>query len=170
VLLPASLIPLIPSFADEKTLIFDDSRGTIISSGKFTARANKFTDKFPDAKRMFPSGYDFIATVDAKDFTSALGRIEPVVDEESRAVKLTWANTLELRVGNKSTHGKDEVDYQTLKGDGKEGAFEMLFDWKFLNDFFERVEGPVSCMYTLGKNYAVFQSKEKKYLLARMGK
>jgi len=170
VLLPSSLIPIIPTLSDEKTLLFDDSRVSIIKSGKFTARANKFTDKFPDAKRLFPTGCDFIARVDAGEFREALGRLEAVMNEETRAVKLTWAQNLELRTGNQSTHGKDEIAYQTLRGRGNELAFTAIFDWKFLNDFFERVEGQVTCSYSVGKNFIVLQSKEKKYLLARMEK
>jgi len=169
-LLPSSLIPIIPTLSDEKTLLFDDSRVSIIKSGKFTARANKFTDKFPDAKRLFPTGCDFIATVDAGEFREALGRLEAVMNEETRAVKLMWAQNLELRTGNQSTHGKDEIAYQTLRGRGNELAFTAIFDWKFLNDFFERVEGQVTCSYSVGKNFIVLQSKEKKYLLARMEK
>ena len=166
-LLPCSLLPLISSLTNEKCLLLDSEPAIIIKCGSFTARANKFTNKFPDAKKFFPLTYDFTATVDAKSFLEALERIEPVSTEGNRATKLTWANNLELRTGDKTVHGKDEVEYQLFKGRGYEKAFEMVLDGKYLSDFFSRVSGPVTCSFAQGKKYAVFQSGEKKYLVAR---
>jgi DNA polymerase III sliding clamp (beta) subunit (PCNA family) len=167
-LLPATLAAVFPLLTGETTEFFDNDNGTFIKSDNLYAFGNKFTAKFPDAKKLLPESSDFGVVLYAADLKDALDRIQPMLDEDTRAVELSFGDKLRLRTVGKGGSGQDEVESITQLPGHKPVPYAAIFDHKFLTDFLSVVMEKISIENTTGKDFAVFSHYGKKYLLSRM--
>lgn len=168
-LLPSALVAVFPHLSGETTQFFDSENNTTVRSGGFVAVANKFTAKFPDAKKLFPTTCNFKATANVTDFREALDRIQPMLDEETCAIELDFKDTIRLRTIGKGGSASDEIGYaRPLLNQNP--PLTAIFHHKFLTDFLATVNGWVAVEYTVGKDFIVLKNENKKYLIARMSK
>lgn len=163
-LLPSGLSSVLSNLSDESVEILDTDRFTALRSGNFIAVANKFTSSFPKAKDLFPSKYDYTFSFLNDDLQAALGRIQPSVNEETRAVKLDFTEKgLVLYTEGHGGTAKDEVSYSA---NCTANPYWALVDHKYLTDFNEEGEVKIHCSQRA--NFIVLENGSKKYLVARM--
>lgn len=168
-LLPSSLAITFPHLSGDTTQFFDSENNTIVRSGGFVAVANKFTAKFPDAKKLFPTVCNFKATANVTDFREALDRIQPMLDEETHAVELDFKDVISFRTIGKGGSASDEIGYaRSLLNQNP--PLTAIFDHKFMTDFFATANGWVTIEHTIGKDFIVLKNENKKYLMSRMSK
>lgn len=167
-LLPSSLASVFSHLTDEYTEFHDAVNFTAIRSGNFTVVANKFTTSFPSAKNMFPSSSDYAIPFRAAELAACFGRVEPIVDEENRAIELAFStNGLIVRTLGKGGNAKDECEYAGVLT-GAETAFDqkIVVDHKFVSNFLATAEGIVTVSGYLDKNFIVLKNNNKNYLVA----
>lgn len=167
VLMPTSLVSIIGQLDGELTYIQDSANYVLIHSNGLVAVANKFNGKFPDAVSFFPEIYDFKVTVKPQEFLEALGRIQPMVNEDTRTMGIEYKNgAIVMSTAGSGGTGKDEVPYN-----GPDREYKGMFDHKFLADFFSTIKDSneeVTICHKTDKQFLVFQHGEKQYLIANM--
>lgn len=164
-LLSSGLVSVLSNLDGETTEFLDTDHYTAVRSGNFIAIANKFTSNFPKAKSLFPAEAQFHVSVQAAEFYAALGRIQPMVDEDTKCIELDFGDVITLRTVGAGGSAKDEINHTG----NRMGSYKANFDHKSLADFFSVAEGIVDVFHTDGKNFIVFKNDNKRYLMSRMG-
>lgn len=164
-MLPSSLVTVLPNLEGENTEFLDTDNYTGLRSGNFVAIANKFTTNFPNVKSLFPSEHNFHILVQAAEFHAALSRIQPMVDEDTKCIELDFGDVVTFRTIGSGGSAKDEINH----AGNRMGAYKANFDHKSLSDFFSVAEGIVHIYHTDEKNFIVFENENKRYLMSRMG-
>ena len=167
VLMPTSLVSVISQLDGELTYIQDSANFVMLHSNGLVAVANKFNGNFPNATAYFPEVYDFKVNVNPAEFLEALGRIQPMVNEDSRSMGIEYKNgSIVMSTAGSGGTGKDEIPYT-----GQEHEYKAMFDHKFLADFFSTIKDsdePVTICHKKDKQFLVFKHGEKQYLIANM--
>ncbi|MDE1816858.1 MAG: hypothetical protein KGI11_09920, partial [Thaumarchaeota archaeon] len=138
----------------------------LLHSNDLIAIANKFNGNFPNASALFPDTYDFNISVNPTEFFDALGRIQPMVNEETNSMGIEYKNgSIVLSTSGSGGSGKDEVAYE-----GPDKDYRAMYDHKFLTDFFSSVKDSSEKVIFKHKNnerFLVLEHGNKRYLMAQ---
>lgn len=118
-----------------------DSTGQINDSLMVTFTARLIDGKFPDYRRVIPSGSDKLALINCEKLTDVLRRVSILSNEKSRSVVFSFAadGMVEVRANNAEQDEARETIQVKYQGE----PIELSFNAAYLQDVLDVVAGDI---------------------------
>jgi len=124
---------------DEKVIIKTNETKIQFKMGNIKLTSKVIDGKFPDYKKVVPTGNEKIVTVESKDFIDSIERVTTISLDRKEGVKLNIEkNKIQLSVNSTNSGDGNEV----IKANFNSEPMTISFNSKYLIDIASEVEDP----------------------------
>lgn len=172
-LIPIPAVSVINGMNGEDVRVAESPSHFFFSDGNVMAFAAKLNKQFPDYQAFVPKDFAFVGSVKSEELKESLRLIDPVVEtieaNGTRPVKFHFldGNLVVSTVGSGS-RAEDTIEFSQVTPDPmfEETEFTVVLDHGFVLDFVNATSGDVHIKANTPKQPILFESGDKKYLLA----